>query len=266
MKHMDCHIHIEQGEYTNEWIEKFVDVAVSRNIDEIWLLEHCYRFSEFIPMYQSVCAHSAYINAWFHKRSGVHGLDDFLRLMESTRQKSYPVKIKFGLEVCYFKPFEDFVYRLTKDKGLDFLHGSIHYIDDFAYDHQPEHWDGVDVDDAYRRYFELSMELVHSGIYTGIAHPDRIKLFGHKPSYSLLDAYDRLAAALAKNRMYAEQSSRGYQRFPATCELGLNEDFISALKRHGVRIQTASDAHCPEDVGLYVRELEEKLGRVKESA
>jgi histidinol-phosphatase (PHP family) len=34
----DCHIHIERGEYTKAWLERFIETAVSRNIDEIWLL------------------------------------------------------------------------------------------------------------------------------------------------------------------------------------------------------------------------------------
>lgn len=256
---IDCHIHIERGDYTIDWIQKFVDTAVNRNIDEIWLLEHCYRFSEFVPMYNSVCAYSDYIDKWFHRKAGVLQLDNYLRLIDKVQQQSWPVKIKFGLEVCYFKQFEELVYNATKDKDLDFLVGSVHFIDDFAYDHKLEHWDGVDVDTAYRQYFETSVDLANSGIYNGIAHPDCIKLFGNKPSFPLLDYYDNLAVALAKNKMYAEQSSVSHRRCPDTSELGMNVGLIKALKQQGVKIQTASDAHCPEDVGLYIRELEEKL-------
>lgn len=43
------HIHVERGEYTLEWIYKFVDTAETNGIDEIWLLEHCYHFKEFVP-------------------------------------------------------------------------------------------------------------------------------------------------------------------------------------------------------------------------
>ena len=53
---VDGHIHIERGEYTYEWINQFVKKAVEKQLDEIWLLEHCYRFEEFVPMYDSVCA------------------------------------------------------------------------------------------------------------------------------------------------------------------------------------------------------------------
>lgn len=256
---VDAHIHIERGEYTLDWINQFVENAVQRGLNEIWLLEHCYRFSEFVPMYDSVCAASGYIDKWFHRKAGVLKLDDYLRLIDKVRNQSWSVNIKFGLEVCYFKEFEELVYNETKEKAFDFLVGSVHFIDDFAFDHKAEHWNGVDIDNAYCRYFETSIDLANSGVYNGIAHPDCIRLFGHKPSYSLIGYYDRFASDLVKNNMYAEQSSGAYRRCPETVKLGMNADLIKSLKSHSVKIQTASDAHNPEDVGRYINELEKML-------
>ncbi|MHB1483089.1 MAG: PHP domain-containing protein [Saccharofermentanales bacterium] len=256
---LDCHIHLERGEYTLDWINEFIKVALDRGLDEIWLLEHCYRFREFLPMYDSVRAASKYFDGWFYRKAGVLDLRDYLRLIDKARQQTYPVKIKFGLEVCYFKAFEEFVYQETKDKALDFLVGSVHFIDDFAYDHKPEYWAGVDVDKAYRRFFETGLDLAKSGIYDGIAHPDLIRIYGNKPSYSLIEYYNKLAATLAKNNMYAEQNSGAFRRCSDTTELGMNIDMIRAMKMHNIKIQTASDAHRPEDVGMYIKELEEIL-------
>lgn len=256
---IDCHIHIERGEYSLDWINQFVQTAKEKGLDEIWLLEHCYRFREFAPMYDDVCEYSNYIDKWFHKKAGVLDLTDYLHLVEMVRSQKYGTSIKFGLEVCCFKEHEEFVYSKTKDCGLDFLVGSVHFIDSFAYDHKAEHWDGIDVDKAYHRYFEISIDLAKSGIYSGIAHPDCIKLFGHKPSFSLIEYYDQLASALAINNMYAEQGSGAYRRCPETAELGMDIGLIKSLKSHKVKIQTASDAHCPKDVGLYIAELERNL-------
>jgi histidinol-phosphatase (PHP family) len=256
---LDCHIHIERGDYMCEWIDRFVQIAKEKELEEIWLLEHCYRFREFVPMYEDVCAYSDYIDKWFHKKAGVLNLADYLHLIEMVRSQEYGVNIKFGLEVCYFKEFEEFVYRNTKDCGLDFLVGSVHFIDNFAFDHQVEHWDGVDVNNAYRRYFETSIDLANSGIYNGIAHPDCIKLFGHKPSFSLIGYYSRLASALAMNNMYAEQSSGAYRRSHESAECGMDIDLINTLKSQNVKIHTASDAHCPQDVGLHFAKLKRIL-------
>ena len=49
---IDGHIHIERGEYALDWINQFVNRAVEMQIDEIWLLEHCYRFEEFVEIIQ----------------------------------------------------------------------------------------------------------------------------------------------------------------------------------------------------------------------
>lgn len=254
---VDGHIHIERGPYTLEWINKFVDRAVEMQIDEIRLLEHCYRFEEFVPMYDSVCAYSEYVDAWFHRQAGALKLEEYLELIQRVRSEKFPVKIKFGLEICYFKEFEKLTVELAKDKGFDFLLGSIHFVDDFAFDHKPEHWEEIDVDKIYRRYFEDSVSLAKSKIFDGIGHPDAIKLFGHKPSYSLTGYYESLAKELAKSNMYADQNSGVERRCPELASLGMNEELLRILKRNGVKIITSSDAHCPEDVGYKIKELDD---------
>ena len=205
-------------------------------------------------MYDSVCAYSEYVNAWFQRNAGAYKLEDYLALIRKVRQEKYPVEIKFGLEICYFKEFEDLTAKLTKDKGFDFLLGSIHFVDDFAFDHKAEHWDNVDVDKIYRRYFEDSIALAKSGIFDGIGHPDSIKLFGHKPSCSLTEYYEELAAELAKSGMYADQNSGIARRCPGA-SLGMEEELLRTLKKYNVKIITSSDAHCPEDVGDKIKEL-----------
>lgn len=253
---LDAHIHLEQGEYTLEWVEKFIDRALDRGIDEIWLLEHSYRFKEFVPMYQAVRAQNPYVDQWLNRKAGVHSLSDYLSLVELVRAHRFPVRIRFGLEVCYFKETERFVQELTKNAGLDFLVGSVHFVDGFAFDHKPELWNGMNVDAVYRRYFEIALDLARSGIFDGMAHPDSIKLFGHKPSFSLEPYYERLANALAEAGVYAEQNSGIARRCSAP--LGMEPALLLAMKRRGVRIVTASDAHCPEDVGALVPALCEK--------
>ncbi len=254
---IDGHIHIERGEYTLDWINQFVRRAVEMKLDEIWLLEHNFRFEEFVPMYDSACAYSDFVNAWFHRVGGVKKLDDYLRLIEKVRDEKWPVRIKFGLEVCYFKDFEDLTVKLTQGKGFDFLLGSIHFVNDFAFDHTAELWAGLDVDKIFQSYFEDSVSLAKSGIFDGIGHPDSIKLFGHKPSFALTEYYENLATSLAESNMYADENSGVFRRCSDTASLGIDAEFLKILKKHNVRIVTSSDAHRPEDVGDKIREMEQ---------
>jgi histidinol-phosphatase (PHP family) len=254
---IDGHIHIEYGDYTLDWIQKFVDKAVEMELDEIRLLEHNYMFKEFEPMYDTVRAKSDFVDNWFLRKAGKKSYEEYLDLIDKVRARQYPVKIKFGLEVCFFKDSVDLVTELTKDKGFDFLLGSIHFVDNFAFDHTAQLWEGIDVDKTYKTFFEDSIELARSKVFDGLGHPDSIKLFGHRPSYDLTDYYERLALALSDSNMYADQNSGTQRRCPDTSPLGMDKELIKALKRHNVKIITSSDAHHPEDVGYKIRELQD---------
>lgn len=252
---IDGHIHIESGPYTPEWIDRFVQRATETRMDEIWLLEHCYRFAEFAPMYESARAYSDYNRAWFNRRACTASLEDYLSLIRQVRERAYPVRIRFGLEVCYFRGYESFVAQTAKGLGLDFLLGSVHFVGGFAFDHRPELWDGMDVDSLYRQYFEDSIALAKSGVFDGLGHPDTIKLFGHRPSFPLTGYYERLAQALSESKMYADLNSGAARRYPETASLGMEDELLRILKAHHVRLITSSDAHCPEDVGHRIAEL-----------
>ena len=111
------------------------------------------------------------------------------------------------------------------------------------------------MDKIYHRYFEDSIILAKSKIFDGIGHPDAIKLFGHKPSYSLTEYYESLAKELSKSNMYADQNSGVARRCPDTASLGMDEELLKILKKSKVKIITSSDAHCPEDVGYKIEDL-----------
>lgn len=48
---IDAHVHLEKGDYSVEWINKFVGYAVKRNIDEVYFLEHTHIFKECRNLY-----------------------------------------------------------------------------------------------------------------------------------------------------------------------------------------------------------------------
>ncbi len=256
----DAHVHLERGPYTPAWIETFAASAKTAGITDLCLLEHSYLFREFLPLYDDLRRCSPFIDRWLARKGGTRSLNDYLRLTETVRSLDFGCTIRFGLEVCFLPEHLGIIEHLLKTLPvpLDFAVGSIHFIGDFAFDHTAELWDGVDVDRAYRQFFGDSVRLAESGLFDGIAHPDSLKLFGHTPSFAageLEEWYNRLASALAKAGMYTEQNSGISRRTPA--DPGMAPALYAAMKRHNVRIRTASDAHCPEDVGKGVREFYE---------
>lgn len=254
---IDCHIHLEKGPYTVEWLNQFVNTAISHNLDEIYLLEHSYRFVEFAPMYESICNYSNYQKKWFQQKSNSNlSIQNYIQFIETARQEHYPIKVKFGLEVCYFEEFELLMKDLVNSYPFDFVTGSVHWIDSFGFDHRKELWDGMNVDKIYKRYYEIMQCLITSDLFTGVAHPDSIKAFGHKPSFNMVNTYEKIADMLNQHNMYAEQSGGLHLNYGVHCELGMNETMRKIFLDKGVRFLTASDAHRPEDVGVYIEQLE----------
>lgn len=257
---IDCHIHLERGKYTLDWLNEFVNTAVNRGLDEIYLLEHSHRFNEFIPMYKSICDYSDYQREWFNrKNNGNLSIKAYTSFIDRAKQVSYPIKIKFGLEICYFEGYEHLIHNVLDSYPFDFATGSVHWIDGFGFDHKKEYWDNIDVDKAYIRYYEIMQKLIESDLFTGVAHPDSIKAFGYRPSYELAATYRKLADLLCKHNMYAEQSGGLNLNYSSGCELGMNAAMLKIFIDKGVRILTASDAHSPENVGANIIELQKLI-------
>ena len=101
--------------------------------------------------------------------------------------------------------------------------------------------------------------LIKSNLFNTVAHPDSIKCFGKHPSFDLKETYMEIANLLNEYNMYAEQSAGLHLNYGCT-ELGMNKEMYEIFKRKNVKIHTASDAHRPEDVGKYIKELRNFCG------
>lgn len=256
---IDCHIHLERGPYTQEWLQEFINTALDRGLDEIYLLEHSHRFREFAPMYQPICMYNQYQREWYERHNTQQSVTAYHEFIKKTPCLSFPIKIRFGLEVCYFEEQEGLIGEILRSFPYDFVIGSVHWIDGFGFDHKKEFWNGLDVDRLYIRYYEIMENLIKSGLFTGIAHPDSIKVFGYQPKFDLSETYERIASLLNQYGMYAEQSGGLHLNYGTDCELGMNSTMRKIFLDQGVHIQTASDAHRPEDVGANIKELIELL-------
>lgn len=244
----DLHIHIERGEYTKEWIEQFVNQAVKMNIDEINLLEHTIRIKDFHPAFEEAKNYNLYQKRWFAgKEKQAHTLEEYKALITEIRNTDYPVKINFGLEVCWFEQHEDFIREMLKDNFFDYVLGSVHWVDNWTFNQRKYQWLGKSVDKIYKRYYEMSNTLIESDIFDIIAHPDLIICHSLYPSYDLAETYKSLCEnAKAHNVKIEMNTSKG---------LGVNKQFFDIAKSVGVEFSTGSDAHRPEDVGRGIKEV-----------
>ena len=244
----DLHIHIERGPYTVEWIEQFINKAEKEGLDEICLLEHSIRFTDFHSTFKEAREYILYQKRWFEgKEKSAHTLDEFKALAEKIRDRDYPVKVSFGLEICYFEQHIDEIKQLTSDGFFDYILGSVHWIDNWTFNQRKYQWLGRDTNEIYKRYFEMQNTLVESGVFDIIAHPDLITCHSLYPTYNLEDTYKLLCENIKANNVMLEMNT--------SKSLGINEQFFNIAKEVGVNFSTGSDAHRVEDVGRGIKDV-----------
>ena len=254
---IDGHVHLEKGQYSIEWVNEFITQAMDRGIEEIYFLEHTHLFEECRSLYNEMAEYNLYQNQWFEKKQKqMCPISKYISFVDSIKGEKFPIKLKFGLEVCYSPEHERDIEKIKSLYSFDFLVGSIHFIDGWAFSHLKQRWDKKDYDlrKLYTRYYEVMYELIQSKLFSGLAHPNSLQCFGAYPEGDFSNEYDRIARALKANGMYVEDSS-GLAINYGDSELGMNKEMLKYMKLYEVPIITASDAHYPKDVGKLIKEM-----------
>jgi len=235
---IDYHTHLERGPYTLEYLREFVDMGHRRGVSEVCFTEHGHLFHE---------SYSLLNNNWSLSIPRRH-LADYISLVEQA--KHLGLQVKLGLEMDYITETRAQIRNFLATQPLDFVLGSVHWVDGFGFDNPDwlDQWENCSVDELYRRYFTLLREAVQSKMFDAIAHPDVIKVFGHRPSYSLREDYHELAGALAENGVCLEVSTAGWRK-PVN-ELYPHIDLLKVCIERGVNVTLASDAHEPDHVAF----------------
>jgi histidinol-phosphatase (PHP family) len=142
--------------------------------------------------------------------------------------------------------------------------GSIHFLGERAVDHDGyDIWErGGDPDRIWRRYFETVAELVRSGLYDVVAHPDLVKVWGRgrpAPERDRRFHYEPAVEAIAEAGIAVEVSTAGLRK--PTAEIYPAPEFAAMCIDAGAPFTLSSDAHRPEDVGRdYDRAVETMRG------
>lgn len=234
---VDYHTHLERGPYTLDYLKRFLDVGRERGVEEVCFTEHGHLFHESWHFLN---------NDWPKSLERRH-MGDFLALIAQAKRAGLPVKL--GLEMDYVPQMQEQIRQYLCGLPLDFVLGSVHWIDSFGFDNPDwiEQWDKHDVDELYHRYFALVRQAIASRCFDALAHPDVIKIFGHRPTFDLTEEYLRTAHYLKQTGVCLEVSTAGWRK-PVN-ELYPHEDFLRICLNAGVDVTLASDAHEPEHVG-----------------
>jgi histidinol-phosphatase (PHP family) len=252
----DYHLHLRpdevgeaEGYFTQENAERYLAAAEEQGIEELGVSEHVYRFKEALEL-------------WGHpywRDQAVDDLDTYCEFVRTT-------PLRLGIEADYIRGAEDRIEELLAARDFDYVVGSVHYlgekgaVDDRRYDV----WGSfTDADTLWRAYFEWQAELVRSGLFDIVSHPDLIKIWGDDRPAPKRDPrfhYEPFAEALAGSDIAVEISTAGLRK--PVGEIYPSLALAEMCREAGAEFALSSDAHTPDQVGFGYEEAMDFLAEL----
>ena len=252
----DYHLHLRTDEvgraadaFTHENVDRYLAAAEEQGIEELGVSEHVYRFGESLRL-------------WKHPYWLSQAVDDLGAYCEFVRT----TPLRLGIEADYIRGSEDRTAALIEEHGFDYVIGSIHYLGELGAvdDQRYDVWESFsDADSLWRSYFEWQAELVRSGLFDVVSHPDLIKIWGDDrpaPESDPRFHYEPFVQAVADTGIAVEISTAGLRK-PVE-EIYPSRALAEMCVEAGADFALSSDAHAPDQVGFGYEQAIEFLGEL----
>jgi len=158
------------------------------------------------------------------------------------------IEILFAYEVDYLQGYID--KRVLED-DVDYLIGSVHFIDKWGFDN-PEFigkYDEMDIDEIWQSYFAEVEAMAKTSYFDIVGHLDLIKVFKFLPSKNIVEIATPALQAIKAADMTLEINGAGYRK--PIGEAYPSRELLEKAFELDIPITFASDAHAPEQVGLF---------------
>ena len=180
-------------------------------------------------------------------------------------QKKYKDKITILLsyEVDYLKGHMD---ERILNADVDYLIGSVHFINGWGFDN-PEFigkYENENIDEIWQTYFNTIEEMAKSKLFDVVGHLDLIKVFKFMPTKDIKEIAKDALLAIKKANMVLEINVAGYRK--PVAEAYPSKELLEEAFKLNIPITFSSDAHKPEQVGLYndkIIQLAHEVGYTK---
>ncbi|MFZ5592260.1 MAG: histidinol-phosphatase HisJ family protein [Bacillota bacterium] len=234
---IDLHLHTDRCGHARGTMQQYIARARELGLIAIGFADH-------IPMYWLPPGQRDPELAMPQEQFG-----DYVREVLDWRDKCPDIGIYLGVEADFQVGYEDVLTGLIKTHPLDYVLGSIHFIDGWGFDNPAlrDEYARHDPDELYESYFALVEQAVASGLFDSMAHVDLLKKFAFWPRRPLTHLYQRLAGLMAQADVCVELNTAGL-RVPAN-EMYPAVELLRACFQHCVPVTLGSDAHAPEQVG-----------------
>lgn len=228
---VDLHNHTSLCNHAEGNINEYIEKAIECNIKY-------FGFSDHAPMDFDTKYRMSFDDMYQYEK-------DVLNAKEKYKDK---IEILLGYEVDYLKGHMD---KRVLNANVDYLIGSVHFIDEWGFDN-PEfigNYEHQDIDEIWQKYFDAIEQMANSKLFDIVGHLDLIKVFKFMPNRDINDIAKNALLAIKKADMSIEINVAGLRKpigeaYPST-------SILKEVKKLNIPITFASDAHKPEQVGLF---------------
>ena len=232
---VDLHNHTPLCNHAEGTVEEYVQAAISSKTKFFGFSDHAPM--DFDPKYRM-----KFEEMKEYEKS-------VLQVKEQYKDK---IEILLGYEVDYLPNHMD---SRVLNADVDYLIGSVHFLEGWGFDN-PEfigEWESQDKDEIWQKYFDTIEEMAKSRLFQIVGHFDLIKIFKFMPKGNISRMAHDALLAIKEADMVLELNVAGFRK-------DVKESYPSAsllrdAYKLGIPITFASDAHKPEQVGLFHDEI-----------
>ncbi len=233
---VDLHNHTTLCNHATGTVNEYVEKAIACGIDVYGFSDHAPM--DFDPKYRMSFEQMAEYKQW---------------VMDAKVKYADKIDVRFGYEVDYLPGHMD---ERILDADVDYLIGSVHFINEWGFDN-PEfigRYEHEDIDLIWQKYFDLIEAMAKTGLVDIVGHIDLIKVFKYMPNREILEIAMPALRAIKEADMVLEINIAGYRK--PCAEPYPSPSILKAAFELGIPITFSSDAHKPEQVGLFREEAE----------
>ncbi|QSF45258.1 histidinol-phosphatase HisJ [Paenibacillus tianjinensis] len=253
--HIDYHTHHERCGHAVGKLEEYVQRGIELGLQQLGLSDH-------LPLIH-VDPENYYPEMAMPLAELPRYVEECLTLKERYRGV---IELRVGLEADYIEGYEEQIRDLLSPYPWDYLIGSVHFLGEWDItDHRQTHgWEGKDVMEVYRRYYDAVRKSALSGLYDIIGHMDVIKRFGFGPQTQEDKAEARelersALEAIAASGIAMELNASGLSK--PCAEMFPAEHVLQQAHTLAIPLTLGSDAHDPAKLGDGLQEARDLLWR-----
>lgn len=248
---VDLHNHTYLCKHATGIMEDYVQKAIDEKID-------VFGFSDHNPMHLDKR----------HRMEDKYKVDYISMYKEVKKQFEGKIKLLFGYEFDYLETGMD--TSLLKE-NLDYVIGSVHFLNDFivddpkmieAYKKRKEAFKNKNTEYLWQSYFEQLKKMANTGLFDIVGHIDLVKILTiEEPKKDIrLIAKDALKA-IKKSGMAIEINAAGLRK--TVEDTYPSKKLLEEIFAFDIPITFGSDAHSVEQIGYkkdYCENLAKEIG------